>query len=73
MKGTVTLQEILDGVLDKNPKHDPALIMFLESCSCHECRHEDYTRKHGVESLTGEISGFFKLLLPPKTLHALAS
>jgi hypothetical protein len=69
MEGTVTLQEILDDVLDENPKHDPALSMFLESCSCHECHtygHGGYTRKHGVESLTGEISGFFNYFCPRK-------
>jgi hypothetical protein len=69
MKGTVTLQEILDDVLDKNPKHDSALSMFLASCSCHECDtygHTGYTRKHGVETLAGEIITFFNYFCPRK-------
>jgi hypothetical protein len=63
MKGTVTVQEILDDVVDMNPKYEAAIAVFRSSLSCvaQECRLEDhnYTKTHGVEYLESQIASFF--------------
>jgi hypothetical protein len=66
MKGTVTIKEILDDVLDMNPKYEAAIAIFIQSFTCHECRSEnhDYTATHGVENLVNQIPFFFTGFCP---------
>jgi hypothetical protein len=66
MKGTVTVQEILDDVLDMNPKHEAAIAVFRQSFSCHECGSLDhgYAKIHGPENLVGGIPVFFTYFCP---------
>jgi hypothetical protein len=69
MKGTVTIHEILEDVLDKNPKHFAAISMFLDNCSCYDCKShghkdEDYTRMHDAENFVGGMCTFFTYVCP---------
>jgi hypothetical protein len=66
MKGTVTIKEILDEVIDMDPKHEAAIATFILCFSCHECRSVDhgYTTIHGVENLVNAIPSFFTYFCP---------
>jgi hypothetical protein len=68
MKGTVTVQEILDDVLEMNPKYEAAIAVFRSSLSCvaQECgsKNHNYTTTHGVEYLENQIASFFTYFCP---------